>query len=1593
MAGGPTLTILATTGILLLIVCLSEANSTFPLEEDIKKDDLSEYDYSEEDAGIHGTEKTRSGLCVPDCSRDGAIRLDRTSCKHYFVCSLQHQHLVLLRCTCPPHAPVFNSTIATLPNPTTATTTTSDPTIITSTTIFDTSIITNTATSSIAAASTTTPNSDTTPSPTTTTITATTSISSINTNVTVSSNALSSTTTSAVVPPFLDTATTTITTLSPAAITTHSPVTATISVPFSVILPATVTTSPEAVASPTLTLPLNAIFDLIPPFPATFTNIDKTWFTLPSTITTLSIATTIEFASTITPTTIPETVSTTSTIATKPPLTSTASTIPETVLTISILSPASATPVSVSGSLDCNAIQCMSINSRVQDKYNCSRYYKCVLQEGRLVPRPYICPNVLPVFSHFLQLCLTGIKCRAPCPTTTAEAADVVEVLAGDVGNITIPQEISVSPLLTNFNTNFTMTSELFADTTASPEMATGLILMPTDTADEVITSSKNVTNITELFETSTLFPISSEKPVTIPVPTDTPTVTPSSTNASNVPITDISAVGPTSSDTTSFVSTLPTTSEIILTASTSETSSGLFIIPVITAATLTDDVILFETSTSATSADTVSAIYETTTGVPISTNMTEAGLGAPTNTTQSRPHVSEEATAFPGMPEVVQVTATPGWEGTCELSCPAPDMKVGDPRDCHYFFICRFTDNLTLKPIRVKCPLRRPMFKAGTGECVERFPCLAKCPASTNLIFLPPPQPTSSSPLVTFSNSTPATYTSLSPYPTNFDIITNTIDTPSSNGTFTIGATTSPSTITTNLPADCNPTCLVADSWLADPTDCHFFYVCHFINDVIARPRRIRCPTNRPIFNQELGRCTAEGRCITSCKNLTSTSEMNMSLAELDAPNCHPTCVLPNSRMSDPTDCYYYYICVILDSLSPRAVRTKCPQSKPFFDSRRKVCVAEAECIITCSQLNSTTTFTTAPSLADDVCNPVCLKPETVVADPRDCNHYYICSATDGIIISPTRMRCPSHLPVFDHSTSSCNRNAKCVVTCQSNTTATTTTPASTTLSLSNILSNNTMVTSTPVNDVSSTVGQGHRPKQCRPNCTSHNTIHHDPLDCHYYYVCMIGRGKSYLTRIQCPPRRPIFHLPTYSCQRAVPCITTCKDIVVPPSYATVTSSTVEVTSSTTWNISSSIGPTSLTSEAISSSTGAGISTTWNASSSTWNVSSSTGHTSPTTGVTSPTTWNVSSSTGHTSPTTWNVSSSTGHTSPTTGVTSPTTWNVSSSTGHTSPTTGVTSPTTWNVSSPTGHTSPTTWNVSSSTGHTSPITWNVSSSTGHTSPITEVTSPITWNVSSSTGHTSPITEVTSPTTWNISSSTGDASPTTEVTSSTTWDVSSSTGDTTSTAEDTSSTSNINSIISTTEVSSSTITGDANFITTNTGDIISTSPTTVDISFTTTATENITTNGEGENNTGGVVRCDPVCPKAGVLVADLSNCHRYFVCVYVDSLAPRPIRATCPTLTPVFDVTKRRCVADAPCYQPCAPHLLPSTQVSPAATGSTTSDLLLPVNSPISGGSLGPGGSPESGASGEVATTVNLRGTVYSYIKPDNKHYYVNLVL
>ncbi|XP_064100301.1 uncharacterized protein LOC135211120 [Macrobrachium nipponense] len=386
-----------------------------------------------------------------------------------------------------------------------------------------------------------------------------------------------------------------------------------------------------------------------------------------------------------------------------------------------------------------------------------------------------------------------------------------------------------------------------------------------------------------------------------------------------------------------------------------------------------------------------------------------------------------------------------------------------------------------------------------------------------------------------------------------------------------------------TDNPSECSPTCLVPDSWLPDPTDCHHFYVCHFLNDIISKPRRIACPANRPVFSREEGRCLAKAPCIVTCQ-----TPATIATTELMNTDCNPKCLVPYSSVPDPSDCTRYFICIFLYDLTLEPVRAKCPRTKPFFDPVSKKCEKWARCITGCSRPTVFPAISTEPPITfsssiEDNCLPQCRIPDTLVHDPKDCQAYYICTLTKSGSLKPIKMQCPEHKIIFDKMTGSCTAEADCNTDCSdtssSNLTALDNSQTESLLVLTDIQDDTHKTTLSFSNDSSEVPEMeditGTTPQtstnesislnteDCEPICESHNSITYDPLDCHYYYVCMFTGGKKYVSKVKCPLERPIFHVDTKSCQGNVPCIQICNKIITSQLDLTEASHNISATSS----------------------------------------------------------------------------------------------------------------------------------------------------------------------------------------------------------------------------------------------------------------------------------------------------------------------------------------------------------------------------------------------------------------------------------------------
>ncbi|XP_068231665.1 uncharacterized protein [Palaemon carinicauda] len=545
-----------------------------------------------------------------------------------------------------------------------------------------------------------------------------------------------------------------------------------------------------------------------------------------------------------------------------------------------------------------------------------------------------------------------------------------------------------------------------------------------------------------------------------------------------------------------------------------------------------------------------------------------------------------------------------------CDVTCNAPYVKEADPTDCHYYYLCKIAKNLTLHPIRIKCPMRRPVFVLETRKCKSNAICKVKCPLNNISMTTTEAHP-ETSPSSSVSSSSSLSISTSSSISTTFPTISSANTTPNpppiSTGFYTVheeelitkneSYQTLPSTFshpnyeivlsTNDNPSECSPTCLVPDSWLPDPTDCHYFYVCHFLNDIISKPRRIACPANRPVFSRDEGRCQAKAPCVVTCQKPVTISPT--APTDIMNTDCNPKCLIPYSSVPDPSDCTRYYICIFLNDLTLEPVRGKCPRTKPFFDPVSMECSKFVNCNTRCTKptvfpASSTESFTFSTTDTEDNCLPICKKPDTLVYDPTDCHAYHICTLTETGSLTPIKMKCPKDKSVFDNMVGSCIADTKCNTVCSN--TSNSTVDVLTENSLDAVQDDNHTTTLSHLNgideisemeNVTDTTPQTFTDdlvplsnEDCMPVCESHNTITHDPRDCHAYYVCMITQGKKYVTKVKCPLERPVFHLNTKSCQTNVPCIKICNKTIASQLNYTDLSHNISTDSSDITNLTS---------------------------------------------------------------------------------------------------------------------------------------------------------------------------------------------------------------------------------------------------------------------------------------------------------------------------------------------------------------------------------------------------------------------------------------
>lgn len=136
---------------------------------------------------------------------------------------------------------------------------------------------------------------------------------------------------------------------------------------------------------------------------------------------------------------------------------------------------------------------------------------------------------------------------------------------------------------------------------------------------------------------------------------------------------------------------------------------------------------------------------------------------------------------------------------------------------------------------------------------------------------------------------------------------------------------------------------------------------------------------------------------------------------------HCEPDCsgAVAGDKVPDPTDCRNYYLCLGPDD--PSSAPISCADDdphKPYFDASEKRCSdRDSHCVTLC---------------VPPVCQLSCRETNDYIADPDNCNVFYIC-LPNGLSAA---QYCPPEAPFFDSSRQRCSADSHeccdaCIVYC----------------------------------------------------------------------------------------------------------------------------------------------------------------------------------------------------------------------------------------------------------------------------------------------------------------------------------------------------------------------------------------------------------------------------------------------------------------------------------------------------------------------------------------------------------------------------------
>ena len=192
---------------------------------------------------------------------------------------------------------------------------------------------------------------------------------------------------------------------------------------------------------------------------------------------------------------------------------------------------------------------------------------------------------------------------------------------------------------------------------------------------------------------------------------------------------------------------------------------------------------------------------------------------------------------------------AKPYVADSCEIQCSIEDSgaKVADPRNCRQFYFCLSDGNPSSSPI--SCGPNK-IFNPVKKECISGMDCEASCPPA-------PCQVTCPGHFGMFIN-----------HPTNchsyYACLPDGQNIPGSCGEQYFDVNLQRCTDDRYACCECRAMCHTPNSQVEDPSDCHNFYVCDSVLNLLGPTK---CPENE-VFDVSTGRCSNSARCFQPCNS-----------------------------------------------------------------------------------------------------------------------------------------------------------------------------------------------------------------------------------------------------------------------------------------------------------------------------------------------------------------------------------------------------------------------------------------------------------------------------------------------------------------------------------------------------------------------------------------------------------------------------------------------------------------------------------------------------------------------------------------------------